>query len=39
MICNCFGVLNLCKGKGEPAEERHEQGKENEYGFIFFIMD
>ncbi|KAK2361067.1 putative serine/threonine-protein kinase [Trifolium repens] len=28
MICNCFGVLNLCKGKGEPAEERHEQVKE-----------
>lgn len=25
MICNCFGPLNWCKGKGEPAEQPHEQ--------------
>ncbi|XP_045798957.1 putative serine/threonine-protein kinase isoform X1 [Trifolium pratense] len=28
MICNCFGVLNWCKGKGEPIEGTHEQVKE-----------
>lgn len=25
MIFNCFGALNWCKGKGEPAEQPHEQ--------------
>lgn len=25
MICNCFGPLNWCKGKDEPAEQPHEQ--------------
>ncbi|XP_061344676.1 putative serine/threonine-protein kinase isoform X2 [Gastrolobium bilobum] len=25
MICNCFGALNCCKGKGEPAGQPHEQ--------------
>ncbi|KAI5429563.1 hypothetical protein KIW84_034226 [Lathyrus oleraceus] len=25
MFCNCFGALNSCKGKGEPAEQTLEQ--------------
>ncbi|CAI8612856.1 unnamed protein product [Vicia faba] len=25
MICSCFGGLNWCKGKGEPAEQMLEQ--------------
>jgi len=29
MICYCFSALNWCKGKGEPAEQPHEQGTEN----------
>lgn len=37
MFCNCFGALNSCKGKGEPAEQTLEQGTENEHGFEFIV--
>lgn len=37
MIGNCFGALNCCEGRGDPAEQPHEQGTENEHGFKFLL--